>query len=383
MYLQGLCERDSSSKYREDSLRVLETATQPVQLLRHANGAWSCGALPGHLDSASTLVLACGTGALRTDSGAVHELRGAFRSAALIGCSTSWLGDLSDSEQITALVWKLSRTRLSLASAPLRNASDSFRAGQLLGQQLMTPSLQAVLVLADGGRTNGSQFLRGFHNVVGDGMHLFGGLSSPLPLNNQHWVLRSGVPTDGFVSAVGFYGSALRIEQRSINGWNAAGPARRITRSRDCTVFELDGKPAWEVFRTYLAEGATSDVARTLPLAIHVGDHVTVRTVRHVDESTGAMTFAADMPETAMAQVVFGPKVKDAATALDAETVQLTCVGACRLAWTGGSPSGDTGEVAHRSMTLALDGEFTRRTTGPSDMQGGSITTTQLRETVR
>lgn len=371
---------------------VLATATQNVHVLRHSGGAWSCAALPVSIDSASTLVMICGTGVLRPDSGPVHELRGAFRSAALLGCSTSWLGHGSGTglasgsgrDEVTALVWKLTKTRLSLASAPLRGVSDSFRAGQLLGQQLMTPSLRAMLVLADGGKANGSQFLRGLHNVVGEQVHVMGGLSSGVPGNGHHWVLRSGVPSDGFVSAVGFYGSHLKITQQSVSGWTAVGPQRRITRSRDCTVFELDGRPAWELYRSYLGDQPTIALAKRLPLAVRIGEQTTLCTVRHVDETNGAITFAADVPDGATAHLVFGPRQEDhATTSAPGASIQLTCVGAARLQWAGGVPDlghEDEVSVASARLVWALEGEFSRRSGGGTDMQGGSITTTLLHE---
>lgn len=365
-------------------MRVLATATQNVQVVRHAGGAWSCAALPGGLDSASTLVVACGTGILRPDSGPVHELRGVFRSSALIGCSTSWLGRQTGPDEVTALVWRLKKTRLSLASAPLRGVSDSFRAGQLLGQQLMTPSLRAMLVLADGSKANGSQFLRGLHNVVGEHVLIMGGLSSHTLGGEQHWVLRSGVPTDGFVSAVGFYGSALKITQQSLNGWSGVGPQRRISRARDCTVHELDGRPAWEVYRAYLGAQVSTRAARRLPLAVRIGEHTTIRTVRHVDEATGAMTFSADMPEAASAQLVFGPQHDSNATTLAQTTgVHLSCIGAARLHWAGAVSNAERDEDTisePTQLTWALEGEFCKRAGGGTEMHGGSVTNTMLTE---
>lgn len=368
-------------------LRVLATVTHSVRMLRHADGAWIGGALPSHLDSASTLVIACGTGELRTDSGPVHELRGAFRSASLIGCSTNWLPELGASDEVRALVWKMKKTRLSLASAPLRGPSDSYRAGQLLGQQLMTPSLKAMLVMAEGGKTNGSQFLRGLNQVVGEHVNVIGGLSSSIRGSTQHWVLRNGVPSDGCVSAIGLYGTALSIRQSVHNGWTPVGPMRRITRARDCTVFELDGRSAWEVYRAYLGRSASAETAGKLALAIRIGEHDVVRTLRHVDLSNGSIMFAADMPEGATAQLQFGPSedmVTEAELPLRQDGgIRFTGVGAARCAWgmtwVEGCGAEDGVSGSEQELALALGGEFFRRG-AMTEINGGSVTRTWLQE---
>jgi hypothetical protein len=376
---------------------------EPVQMLRHQHGAWTCAALPTQLDSASTLVVACGTGAVPSDRGPMHELRGAFRSASIIGCSTSMLtqGEEATQDGVIAMVWRLRKTRLSMASAPLRSASDSFRAGQLLGQQLMTPSLRGIILLSDGQRTNGTQMLRGLHTSIGDQVCVVGGLSGHEAGSDRHWVLRSGIPMEGFASAVGLYGSAIRFVQSSQSAWDGVGPLRRITRARDHTVFELDGRPAWDVYREYLGK-AGSAWAHRLPLRLRLGDHQSLRTVRHVDESNGAITFAGDMPEGTMAQFAFAPATDHGDECGlhphgSHSGLRLECIGEVRgLVQDRGVAQPET-DVTNQSdgllrLGIATSGEFARvgqvpgqglsqsLTQGHTELLGGSVTTTSIYE---
>lgn len=251
----------------------------------------------------------------------------------------------------------------------------------------MTPSLKAMLVMAEGGKTNGSQFLRGLNQVVGEQVHVIGGLSSSLRGSSRHWVLRNGVPSDGCVSAIGLYGTSLSVRQSSQSGWTPVGPRRRITRARDCTAFELDGRPAWEVYRAYLGACASAEMAGKLAIAIRIGESDVVRTLRQVDLTNGSIVFAADMPEGAMAQLQFGP---DGDMVTDAEMparqdggIRFTGVGAARCAW--GMSGFEDCSAAERAtgteseLALALGGEFFRRGNA-TEMNGGSVTRTWLQE---
>jgi hypothetical protein len=66
-------------------------------------------------------------------------------------------------------------------------------------------------------------------------------------------------------------------------------------------LFELDGRSALELYKTYLGEYATQLPASALlfPLSLRSGGGgpPLVRTVLAIDESEGSMTFAGDLPE--------------------------------------------------------------------------------------
>lgn len=253
----------------------------------------------------------------------------------------------------------------------------------------MTPSLRGILMLADGQRTNGTQLLRGLNTAISDQVTVVGGMSGHERTTDKHWVLRSGVPVEGFISAVGLYGSAIRFHQQTFSEWDGVGPWRRITRARDHTIFELDGRPAWETYRQYLSE-ETAGWTNRLPLRVQVGDHHFMRTVRQVDLESGAMTFAGDMPEGSLVQMAFSPispsSAKDALdpASMQQGVLQLTCLGESRLASMKPSCDGVTdhvlGDGNAASMCLALSGEFSRNARGHAELHGASISTTSVFE---
>jgi hypothetical protein len=107
---------------------------------------------------------------------------------------------------------------------------------------------------------------------------------------------------------VGFYGERLRIGHGCEHGWSDFGPERRITRSEGNVLHELDGKPALDLYKTYLGERAAGlpGTALLFPLAVRRerGAEPLVRTILSVDEGTRSMTFAGDIPQGGVARLM-------------------------------------------------------------------------------
>ena len=127
-------------------------------------------------------------------------------------------------------------------------------------------------------------------------------------------MLHKGVPVADHVTAVGFYGDAVQIGHGSAGGWDPFGPRRLVTRSKGNILYELDGKPALELYKQYLGERAEGLPATGLlfPLALsrpdasggESEDRRVVRTILAVDEASQSLTFAGDIPTGAYAQLM-------------------------------------------------------------------------------
>jgi hypothetical protein len=128
-----------------------------------------------------------------------------------------------------------------------------------------------------------------------------GGLSGDGGRFEETLVLADGVPRNGAVTAVGFYGSRLQVGYGSLGGWDPFGPERVITRSEGNVLYELDHKSALALYKDYLGDYAKDLPASGLlfPLTIwgEGGDRPLVRTILAVDEEQQSMTFAGDLPQ--------------------------------------------------------------------------------------
>lgn len=246
------------------------------------------------------LVLAFGS--VNALKGGADAIAKAFPLARRIGCSTageiSQNGVADNSLVITAL--QFDKTRVAQVSTALSSMEDSHASGVRLARQLDKQGLRAVLIFGQGVNINGSGVLAGMTEVLGTQIPITGGLAGDGGAFAQTWVLDAdGVSADR-LSAIGLYGESLTFSHGSFGGWSPFGPARKVTRSVNNVLYELDGEPALEVYKKYLGEHAKGLPASGLlfPFAMIGSDHSEIgliRTILGVDEAAGSLTLAGDI----------------------------------------------------------------------------------------
>jgi len=274
------------------------------------DSGWSAP-IPGELDSESTLVLAFGDPAIGADPRPIKELRAALPKARLLGCSTAGQihGDQLTDGTLVVSITEFEHTRVEATTAAVAGSAASYEAGQDLAAALSAPNLRAVFMLSDGLLVNGSELVRGCSGGLATDVVVTGGLAGDGERFERTWVIADDELTAGTVAAVGLYGDAVRVGAGSFAGWDIFGPERRITRSEGNVLYELDGRPALELYKEYLGERARGLPATALlfPLAVREARGATRRTVRTilaVDEVAQSMTFAGDVPQGWRAQLM-------------------------------------------------------------------------------
>ncbi len=245
----------------------------------------------------------------------VHtDLVARFPDARIVGCSTGGqIGrdDVTDAG-VKAVAISFASTRIKVASNSVIACSDSFVCGAKLGLELASPDLAGVFVLSDALMVNGSRLAAGLSSAVGRGVAVSGGLAGDGAQFGETWVAADAIPAKGVIVAVGFYGEDIRFGHGSAGGWNVFGPRRRITRSIDNVLFELDGQPALDLYERYLGPEEAALLpgsALLFPLSIRdpdAPDRDVVRTVLAVDQQARTMTFAGDVPQGWSAQLMRG-----------------------------------------------------------------------------
>lgn len=271
---------------------------------------WSVSHRP-KIDSSRTLIVLFGSSSLLDDAGPIEELLHDYPDSLAIGCSTAGeiLGTQIYDESVSAALVRLNHTDIRMASAPVQSADDSFAAGQQIARQLNDARLRGIFVLSDGLLVNGSELVRGLNSQVSSSVVVTGGLAGDGDRFRRTWVLHGRRPQAGFVTAVGFYGDHIRIGHGSKGGWDRFGPERQVTKSKGNVLYELDGRPALELYKGYLGERAAGLPATGLlfPLALraNVSDPKSlVRTILAVNEREQSLTFAGDIQEGTLAQLM-------------------------------------------------------------------------------
>jgi len=280
-----------------------------LETFNHTTSAgWSVATLPP-LDSERTLVIMFGAPDL--DPGPIHEIARAYPSSHIVGCSTAGeiLGTALYDDSLSVGIVQFEHTRVATAIAPVGSADESYATGEALAQRLDDPQLCGILVLSDGALVNGSELVRGLNAALPTSVVVTGGLAGDGTRMERTWVVKDGAPQGGFVSAVGLYGERVRIGHGSKGGWDIFGPERLVTRSEGNILYELDERPALQLYKEYLGDRASGlpSAAFFFPLALRADSSdqkSIVRTILALDEENQSMTFAGDIPQGYLVQLM-------------------------------------------------------------------------------
>jgi hypothetical protein len=265
------------------------------------DGSWNTP-LDSTLDSENTLVLLFSTYNAKTVQKPLDEINAAFKNSFIIGSSTSGniLMDELKEDSLVMAVLQFSTTKLQLSTKKITATKQSFIIGQEIAQDLNAADLQALFILSDGLNINGSQLTEGLSSVLPPKIKTSGALGGDNEEFLSTWIVVNGKAVEHYVSAIGFYGEDIHFGYASKDGLDKFGVQRVVTRSKDNILYELDGKPALELYKQYLGDKAKDLPASGLyfPISIENEDYKEViRTILAVNHEENSITFAGDVPQ--------------------------------------------------------------------------------------
>jgi hypothetical protein len=245
------------------------------------------------------LVLAFSDSAFFRSPECYQDLRKFFPTASIAGCSSS--GSICDThisdEDVVVTAVSFKNGRVKLVSAEVAPGQDLQALGATLMNDLEAADLRHAFVLSDGLSVNGSDLARG---LSGRRISVTGGLAGDGARFSATWVLADAPAVQNVVAIVGFYGD-LDAKCGCVAGWREFGAERLVTRSKGNVVFEIDYKPALEIYIKYLGDLAKDLPGSGLrfPLSVRPTekDEPVIRTLLAVDEAAQSLTFAGDVPQ--------------------------------------------------------------------------------------
>lgn len=271
-------------------------------------GGWSVKQFPD-LDSENTLIFVFSAPSYIDHPESIKELAKHYPKSKIIGCSSA--GEISGSrisdDSISVAIAKFEKTQIDIVKVEL--TSDSYSVGEKIAAALNKSDLRGIFVLSDGLNINGSDLVKGLNTLNRGEVAITGGLAGDGSRFKQTWAIFNGEIVTNNVVGVGFYGNNIQIGHGSRGGWDIFGPERIVTRSKNNILYELDGQPALTLYKEYLGERAEGLPATGLlyPLAIRKNtedNKQLVRTILAVDENSLSLTFAGDIPQGYMAQLM-------------------------------------------------------------------------------
>nr|WP_295931299.1 FIST N-terminal domain-containing protein [uncultured Dyadobacter sp.] len=266
-----------------------------------------------HTDSSSTspftfspqLIFIFGDREL-VEAGQITEaLAAQYPGAVFSGCSTA--GEIANESVrdhtvvVTGIAFDdvlIKSSRISLDSI----AFDSSVAGKQLVSTLPAEGLRHVFVVSDGLKVNGTDLVKGMTEGLSAGVTITGGLAGDGSLFSRTVIIEpDGKVNTESVAAIGFYGDKLSVGFGSRGGWDSFGLDRLVTRSKDNVLYEIDGQPALDLYKSFLGDKAKELPASGLLFPLSMRDNEdrvpVVRTILGISEEDKSLTFAGDIPE--------------------------------------------------------------------------------------
>ncbi len=211
-----------------------------------------------------------------------------------------------DTISLTAICFE--KTEIKTAKVQIADMLNSRDAGASLAADLDPVNLKSVLIISDGQKVNGTDLVQGLKECLPDKTIITGGLAGDGARFMKTLVGLNETPIEGRIVAIGFYGDNLTVGYGSIGGWDSFGPERLITKSKDNILYELDGKPALDIYKMYLGEYSDELPGSGLlfPLSIRAADseESVVRTILGINEEEKSLIFAGNMPKGLYARLM-------------------------------------------------------------------------------
>jgi hypothetical protein len=254
-------------------------------------------------------VMAFASTEILSDPSVYTSIKNDFPNAHILLNSTAGeiINTQVNDETIVLTAIQFEKTKIKTAITHIDKVKDSYDAGKQLAGEVDPVDLKYVLVISDGHKVNGSELVLGLQEHLPEGIIITGGLAGDGGKFKKTVVGLNEQPIEGRIAAIGFYGTHLNVTYGSVGGWDSFGPERLITKSDKNVLYELDGKPALDIYKMYLGEYANELPKSGLlfPLSIRKDEGGSlVRTILAVCEEAKSLTFAGNMPEGAYARLM-------------------------------------------------------------------------------
>lgn len=248
------------------------------------------------------LVIGFGSSALVSQEKSFKDIKNRYPNAEIAICSSA--GEIYENEvlddTISLVAIQFQTTTLKTSEINIQDFDSSYEAGKTLIKNLPQNNLKLVFILSDGGKVNGGELVKGMNHSKNKDVLITGGLAGDGTNFEKTFVGLNQVPQMGKLIAIGFYGDNLVVSHGSFGGWESFGLERTATKSVENVLYEIDGKNALSLYKTYLGKFAEElpGSALLFPLSVQFDENkeTIVRTILSIDNKNQSITFAGDIP---------------------------------------------------------------------------------------
>ncbi|GGF82331.1 FIST signal transduction protein [Wenyingzhuangia marina] len=280
-----------------------------MQLTRNEKGEWDF--IGEKKDLNKPLILVFGNRLVLESIPVYQELKDIFENAHIVigsSCGNVTSQYVEDSS-VTATAIDFENSEFIIKTSNVLNTDlDSFKTGKELIEQFPLEGLKFVFVVSEGSFINGSKLTEGMKSVVPQDVLITGGLCGDSERFERTIASYNEEPKEGEIIAIGLYGESLEISFSIFGGWTPFGPERIVTKSDGNVLFELDNKPALDLYKQYLGDKSKElpSAALLYPLNVQIEgeEQSIVRSILNIDNDKNAMILAGDIPVGSKVQLM-------------------------------------------------------------------------------
>ncbi|MEI7973223.1 MAG: FIST N-terminal domain-containing protein [Bdellovibrio sp.] len=221
-----------------------------------------------------------------------------------LGCSTA--GEITNqglfdhSFVLTGIRFQAPDSKVQVVSQSI--GENQHLSGRQMGEQLKSSDLRGIFLMAPGLAMQGSPFLNGLKEIVGEPVVVTGGLAGDNGKFKQTATFLEDQVFESRAVAVGFYGPKIEVKHGVRAGFRSFGGVRQITRARNHFVYEIDGRPALEVYKEALGKHSDNlpQIGLMFPLAVlnnQKSETGLIRGVLNVDEREDSLFLGGDVKD--------------------------------------------------------------------------------------
>lgn len=230
----------------------------------------------------------------------LKSISSSFIECHIVGCTTAGhiADDLIYDEEMVITFVKFQKTNFYLKLFENINPQSSFDIGKEIATYGFERKYGSGLVLTEGLNINGSQLVDGM-NLYSAFINFFGGLAGDSTKFEKTHIIYNGKFIDNAIAVI-YFDKSLIVKTEVGSGWQAFGVDRVVTKSINNVVYEIDSKPALNVYEEYLGEKSKLLPAYGLhfPINLNKNNHDITRTLLAINREEGSLTYAGDVKET-------------------------------------------------------------------------------------
>ncbi|WP_028283290.1 FIST signal transduction protein [Olleya marilimosa] len=280
-----------------------------AQLVKHKNKNWEYVVEKQKL--IEPLVLVFGNRFMLEEKTVYQELRQIFPDGHIVFASScaEISSNTVNQNSITVTAIQFEKSKFLIKTSNVLNKDlDSYKTGNELIQQFPEEGLKYTFVVSEGSFINGSQLTKGMSAATNNNLLITGGLCGDDARFEKTLASYNENPKEGELVAIGFYGDTLEISFSIHGGWTPFGPERIVTKSSGNVLYELDGQPALDLYKTYLGDKARDLPGAALLYPLNVTsedeDQSIVRSILNINEAENAVILAGDIKENSKVQLM-------------------------------------------------------------------------------